>query len=77
MAEKIGLPIRKLPKDTSLHPIMGQTKTGNFCLPDWRLNTMSPYSDTTLNNSSPERRGGATSFSTLPTKKSFLFFLYL
>jgi hypothetical protein len=23
MAEKIGLPIRKLPKDTSLYPIMG------------------------------------------------------
>jgi hypothetical protein len=23
MAEKIGLPIRKLLKDTSLHPIMG------------------------------------------------------
>jgi len=29
---------------------------------------MSPYSDTTSNNSSPERRGGATSYSTLPTK---------
>jgi hypothetical protein len=34
MAEKIGLPIRKLPKDTSLYPIMGQNKTKNFCLPD-------------------------------------------
>jgi hypothetical protein len=30
---------------------------------------MSPYSDTTSCNSSPERYGGATSFSTLPTKK--------
>jgi hypothetical protein len=33
---------------------------------------MSPYSDTTSCNSSPERRGGATSFSTLPINKSFL-----
>jgi hypothetical protein len=32
MAEKIGLPIRKLPKDTSLHPIMGQTKTMKLLL---------------------------------------------
>jgi hypothetical protein len=32
MAEKIGLPIRKLPKDTSLHPIMGQTKTRKLLL---------------------------------------------
>jgi len=31
-AEKIGLPIRKLPKDTSLHPIMGQTKTRKLLL---------------------------------------------
>jgi hypothetical protein len=34
---------------------------------------MSPYSDTTLYNSLPERRGGATSFSTLPTKKILSF----
>jgi hypothetical protein len=27
MMEKIGLPIRKLPKYTSLHPVMGQIKT--------------------------------------------------
>jgi len=32
---------------------------------------MSPYSDTTSYNSSPERRGGVTSFSTLPTNKFF------
>jgi len=32
MAEKIGLPIRKLPKHTSLHPIMGQTKTSKLLL---------------------------------------------
>jgi len=32
MAEKIGLPIKKLPKDTSLHPIMGQTKTRKLLL---------------------------------------------
>jgi hypothetical protein len=32
MAEKIGLPIRKLPKDTSLYPIMGQTKTKKLLL---------------------------------------------
>jgi hypothetical protein len=32
MAEKIGLPIRKLPKDTSLYPIMGQTKTRELLL---------------------------------------------
>jgi hypothetical protein len=38
---------------------------------------MSPYSDTISCNSSPEKYGGATSFSTLPINKSFLFFLYL
>jgi hypothetical protein len=27
MAEKIGFQIRKLPENTSLYPIMGQTKT--------------------------------------------------
>jgi hypothetical protein len=32
MTEKIGLPIRKLLKDTSLHPIMGQTKTRKLLL---------------------------------------------
>jgi hypothetical protein len=32
MAEKIGLPIRKLLKDTLLHPIMGQTKTRKLLL---------------------------------------------
>jgi hypothetical protein len=32
MAEKIGLPIRKLLKDTSLYPIMGQTKTRKLML---------------------------------------------
>ena len=35
---------------------------------------MSPYSDTTSCNSSLERRGGATSFSTLPTKNLFYSF---
>jgi hypothetical protein len=32
MAEKIGLSIRKLPKDTSLYLIMGQTKTRELLL---------------------------------------------
>jgi hypothetical protein len=32
MAEQIGLPIRKLPKDTSLYPIMGQNKTRKLSL---------------------------------------------
>jgi hypothetical protein len=32
MAEEIGLPIRKLLKDTSLYPIMGQTKTRKLLL---------------------------------------------
>jgi len=32
MAEEIGLPIRKLSKDTSLYPIMGQTKTRKLLL---------------------------------------------
>jgi hypothetical protein len=32
MTEKIGLPIRKLPKDTSLHLVMGQTKTRRLLL---------------------------------------------
>jgi hypothetical protein len=49
-------------------------KPENFCLPDWKPNTMSPYSDTTSCNSSLERLGGATSFSTLPTKKSLCSF---
>jgi len=32
MVEKIGLPIRKLLKDTLLHPIIGQTKTRKLLL---------------------------------------------
>jgi hypothetical protein len=32
MVEKIGLPIRKLPKYTSLYLIMGQTKTRKLLL---------------------------------------------
>jgi hypothetical protein len=32
ITEKIGLPIRKLPKDTSLHPILGQTITKKLML---------------------------------------------
>jgi len=32
MVKKIGLPIRKLPKDTSLYSIMGQTKTKELLL---------------------------------------------
>jgi len=32
MVEEIGLPIRKLPKNTSLYPIVGQTKTRNLLL---------------------------------------------
>ena len=32
MTEQIGLPIRKLPKDTSLYPIMDQTKTRKLLL---------------------------------------------
>ena len=35
---------------------------------------MSPYSDTTSCNFSPERRGDATSFSTLPIKYLFSYF---
>jgi hypothetical protein len=32
MAEEIGLLIKKLPKDTSLYPIVGQTKTRKLLL---------------------------------------------
>jgi hypothetical protein len=32
MAENIGLPIRKLVKDTSLYSIIGQTKTRELLL---------------------------------------------
>jgi hypothetical protein len=32
MAEEIGLPIKKLLKDTSLYPIVGQTKTKKLLL---------------------------------------------
>jgi hypothetical protein len=35
---------------------------------------MSSYCDTTSYNSSPDGSDGTTSLSTLPTKKSFLFF---
>jgi hypothetical protein len=77
MTKNIDLPIRKLPENTLLNLIMGQPKTRNFCLPDWKPNTMSPYSDITPYNSSPERSGNVTSFSTLLTNKSFLFYLYL
>jgi hypothetical protein len=75
IAEEIGLPIRKLLENTLLYRIV--VKPGNFCLLDWKLNTMSPYSDTTSYNSSFERCSGATTFLTLPIKNSFLFFLYL
>jgi hypothetical protein len=68
MAEEIGLPIRKLSENTSLYLIVGQPKLGNFCLSDWKPNIMLLYSDITSCNSSPERCGGATSFSTLPKK---------
>jgi hypothetical protein len=74
MEEKIGLPIRKLLNILRFTQLWVKPKPENFCLPDWTPNTMSPYCDTTSNNSSPERRGGATSFSTLPTKKSFYSF---
>jgi hypothetical protein len=32
MIKKIGFPIRKLPKYTSLHPVMGQTKSRKLLL---------------------------------------------
>jgi hypothetical protein len=32
MAKEIGLPIRKLLKNTSLYPVVGQTKTRKFLL---------------------------------------------
>jgi hypothetical protein len=32
MVKEIGLPIRKLPEDTSLYPIEGQTKTMKLLL---------------------------------------------
>jgi len=34
MVEEIGLPIRKLLENTLLSPVVGQTKTRNFCLSD-------------------------------------------
>jgi len=77
MAKEIGLPIRKLPENTSLYPVMGQTKTRKLLLTGLEPNTMSPYSHTTSCNSSPEKHGSTTYFSTLLTKKPFLFFLYL
>ena len=52
-------------------------KLGNFCLSDWKLNTMPLYCETTSYNSSPDDIGDATLLSTLPTKKSLMFFLYL
>jgi len=77
MAEEIGLPKRNLLENTSLYLVMGQTKTRKLLLTGLETNTMSPCSNTTSYNSSLERRRSATSFSTLLTKKSFLFFLYL
>jgi hypothetical protein len=32
MVEEIGFPIKKLPKNTSLYPIVGQTKTRKLLL---------------------------------------------
>jgi len=74
MAEEIGLPIRKLSENTSLYLVVGQPKPGNFCLSDWKPNIILLYSNVTSCNSSPERRRGATSFSTLPTKNFFCSF---
>jgi len=51
MTKKIGLPIRKL----CFSQIWVKSKSWNLCLLDWKPNTISPYSDTTSYNSSPER----------------------
>ena len=77
MTEKIGLKKESSNKILLFTQLWVIPKLGNFYLPDWKPNIMSLYSDTTSCNSLLERYGGATSFSILPIKKSFLLFLYL
>jgi hypothetical protein len=52
-------------------------KSRNLYLPDWKPNTMLSFYDSTSYNYSSNGNSGATFISTLPIKKSFLFFLYL
>ena len=79
ITKETGLSIKKTPRKyfTLLNWRSNQTKSRNFCLLDWKSNTISPSSSTMSYNFSLERSGGTTSLSTLPTKKSFLFFLNL
>jgi hypothetical protein len=77
MMEEIRLPIRKLPKNTSLYSIIGHTKTKKLLCIGLKLNTMPSYYKTTSYNSSSNGIDSAIFISTLPTKKSFLFFMYL
>jgi hypothetical protein len=77
MAEEIGLPIRKLLENTSLYPIVGQTETKKHLLTELETKHNVTVLRHHVMQFFTERREGATSFSTLPTKKSFLFFLYL
>jgi len=77
MAEKIDRPIRKLSENISLYLIIGHTKTRKFLLTRLKTKTMSSYYDIMAYNSSPIGSDGATSLSTLPINKSFMFFLYL
>jgi hypothetical protein len=71
MAEKIGLPIRKLLKNSSFYPIMGQIKTRKLLL-TW-LKTKHNVTVLWYNimQFSPERCGDATSFSTLPINNGY------
>jgi hypothetical protein len=77
MLEEISLPLRKLLENTSLYPIVGQTKTWKLLLTELKTKHNVTVLDTMSYNSSQERRRGATFFSTLPIKKSFMFLLYL
>jgi hypothetical protein len=56
---------------------VGHIKTRKLLLLDWKSNTMLSYCETISYNSSPNYINGATSLSIIPTKKSFMFFLYL
>jgi hypothetical protein len=60
-----------------LYPIMGQTKTRKLLLTWLKTKHNVNVLWHNIKQFFTEKTQGATSFSTMPTKKSFLFFLYL
>jgi hypothetical protein len=77
MAEKIDLSIKKLSENTLFYLIIGQTKTRKLLLTGLKTK----HNITVLRHHVIQfftwKSGDATFLSTMPTKKSFLFFLNL